>query len=273
MNANQFNTVSDDLLPFAESAVRYFRSKGYTVGIERQELGYPFTPTLRCTRQHTTLVVELQSHLLMDRLGKWVSYCRSCNRDTRVSVVLPESTNLHLEEERRLRDLGVGWHIANNSTLIPRIQPRDLTISLSLPELAELPQKLRKLLGHSYERFEESDAIDGFSEACTVLEDECKRYLKRGIDSTRIKFISGKGPKTYSKSHINSRGMGQLIKIFGQIQNKNSVDNALYEALQRINPYRIKVTHTRSRVGVARLLSRNATQNMWIIVQALRYIS
>jgi len=273
MIRNQFNTVSDDLLPFAESAVMYFRSKGYTVSIERQELGFPFTPTLKCVRQQTTLVVDLQSQILLERLSQWVAYCKSRNRDTRISVVLPETTAIKPEHEDKLREKGIGCYIAGEKNLTQKLPPRDLTISLTLPNLTELPRRLRQLLGHAYERFEESDTIDGFSEACTVLENECKLYLKRGIDLGRIKFISRSGPRTYTKSHINSRTMGQLLKLFEQIQNKNSVDNGLYQALERINPDRIKVSHERSRVSVGERLSRNATHNMWVIVQALKSIS
>ncbi len=268
----QFNTVSYDLLPFAESAVKYFRSKGYTVSIERQELGYPFTPTLKCVRRQTTLVVDLQSKILIDRLRQWVAHCKSCTEDTRISVVLPETTTIRPRHESELRLLGIGCHIATVRSLTQKVTPRDLTISLELPELNNMPKKLRELLGHSYEQFEDSNAIDGFSEACVLLENECKRHLKKGVDSGRIKFISGRGPCTYTKSQINNRTMGQLIKVFGQIQNKNSIDNGLYQALERINPDRVSVSHERSRVRVARRLSKNATHNMWVIVQALKSI-
>lgn len=273
MTRNQFNTVSDDLLPFAESAVKYFRSRGYTVSIERQELGFPFAPTLKCVRQQTTLVVDLQSRILLERLSQWVAYCKSRNRDTRISVVLPETTGIKPEHEDKLREKGIGCYIATERNLTRKVPPRDLTISLTLPNLTELPRKLRQLLGHSYDRFEESDTIDGFYEACEVLENECKLYLKRGIDSGRLKFISKKGPRMYTKSQINSRPMGHLIDIFEQIQNKNSIDNRLYQALIRINPDRIRASHKRSRASVAQRLSRNATHHMWVIIQALKSIS
>lgn len=270
MNRNQFNLVSDDLLPLAVSARKYFGLRGYRVSVEKSELGYPFTPCLKCVRQQTTLVVDLQSQVQHERLDKWVAYCKSRTRDTRVAVVVPRTLNIRTEQESELRDKGIGCFFADERNLTRKITPRDLTISFELPKLADLPSRLRRLLGHSYERFEESEAIDGFLDACTVLENECKVYLRKGIKSGRIKFISAKGPKTYSTKQINSATMGYLMVMFDQIRSKNNTDNGLYQALENINPDRIKAAHKRS---TARRLSQNATHHMWVIVQALKPIS
>lgn len=263
MKKRVFRTVPEELLGSADVALKYFRGLGYQVSIERADLGYPYTPTLVCKRGATTLIVEVQSHISDSRIRKWVAFAKSCTKDTRVAIYVPPWVSIDSDEDSNLRNLGAGLYKGNEPKPIQIIRPSDLTISVELPELQS--RKMRQLFGSSFEKFDRSDYIDGFLEACIVLENEAKKYLKKGVKSGRVKFIASKGPKIYTMSEINRKTMGQLKDIFEQIRNPNSNDNTVLKALKRINPDRIEAAHKRSRTSV----TRNACHNMWIIVQAI----
>ncbi|MFL6275240.1 MAG: hypothetical protein ACJ74G_08505, partial [Blastocatellia bacterium] len=158
---------------------------------------------------------------------------------------------------------------ATGSGLIERIPPTDLGLGVNLPPLTSLPRKLRTLLGSAYDQFNRSHWREGFEDACQAFENEARRYLKAGI-KTRIKFVTSKGPKTYTDKQIDRLTMGQLATAFSQIHSQNRSDAIVGHALSHINPDRVGVVHHKSKATTEKRLRTNVGQNMSIIIAAMK---
>ena len=269
--ARNFKTVSIDLVEYAEQVADHFAARGYTVKVELSDPSFPFSPTLVCRRQRTSIIIEVFEQISFDRMLAWISYAKRVQRDTRVAVCVSEKVSISTDHERILKDQGIGLYIATENGVLERIAPGDLALGISLPALNSLPRKLRPLLGPAYDQFERTQWREGFSDACQVLEDEARRYMKEGIRNGRITLIANNGrPRILTSAAIDRLTLGQLAQAFSQIRNQNQADAIIGHALSSINPERVGVVHHKSRASTERRLRQNVQQHMWTIVGALK---
>jgi hypothetical protein len=275
MPRRTFKNVSVELLEYAECAAIDFKNRGYHVSIERDDLGFPYTPTLLCKRQSTTIIVEFYSHILMDRVDDWVAFARSSGRDTRVAVCLPPKAKVAPKHEQELRSKGVGLYVATGSELIEKILPNDLALNIKLPALASLPAKVRQMLGPAYEQFNRSQWREGFEDACQAFENAARRYFKAGCAPSRgrIVLIRRSGPYIPTSQQINRMTLGQLALAFSQIQSQTHADQVIGQALSRINRDRVGVVHHKSKVTTENRLRTNVGRHMWTIVAAMKELA
>src|SRR5574341_1072522 len=214
-----FLTVAEELLEHAECAADYFEEHGYAVEVEQSEIGYPYTPTLRCERTPTTMLVEVYGSILHQRIGAWSRYGRSCSGDTRVAIILPSDVSRLATDESKLRELGVGLYVSDGRRCEEAIVPRDLAINVELPELRTLPPAMRPVLGPVYEQFNRSQWREGFEEACKAVEVHARNYLWAGISSGRVVLVTPGGTqRPLRKEQVDRMTIGQLAEAFGQIQ-------------------------------------------------------
>jgi hypothetical protein len=273
MRRSSFKTVSDDLLEYAEEAATDFENRGFRVKIEQDELGCPYTPTLLCKRQSTTIIVEVFSHILPEKIDNWVAYARSSGKDTRIAVCLPPETRVTPKIDQALRTTGVGLYTATgNGNLIEIIPPRDLALNIALPPLTTLPKKLKELLGHAYEQFDRSQWREGFEDACQTLENAARRHFKAGCRSGRITLVRRSGPYVPGPREIDKMTMGQLANAFSQIQSPTYADQIVGQALTKINRDRVGVVHRKSMIRTENRLRKYVGQHMWTIIAAMKQL-
>lgn len=272
MPKHSFLTVSEKFLEYAEEAASYFENHGYTVHAEKAELGFPYTPTLVCRRTNTTIIVELSTRLVSERIDEWVAYAKSSGKDTRIALAFPPKIELSLEQETFLRERGVGFYSASGAGLSERIIPRDLNLTVSLPQIGSLPPRLRRELGSAYEQFEGSHWREAFEDACQALERASRQYLKTGVQRGRITLVTKKGNRTLTQKQIDKLTMGQLAEAFSQIQNQTQADSILGQTLAKINKDRVGVAHHKTRLRTEKSLRANVGQHMWSIIMALKQI-
>jgi len=265
-----YSTLSVRLQEYAEAAAIHFENHGYKVYTEKRELGFPYTPTLLCRRHSTTIIVEVSNRVLLDRVNAWISYARSCNRDTRVAICLPPKTTISPEVENHLRQRGAGLYTMQGADAIERIPPRDMALNVALPPLNTLPRQLQRLLGSAYEQFHRSQWREGFEDACQALEVEARRYLKAGIRSGRISVMGASGPRNPTPQQIDRMTMGRLANAFTNIQNQNHLDAQIGQVLAAINADRVGVAHHKSKAKTEKSLRAHVGQHMWAIVVAMK---
>lgn len=269
--ARHFLTVAEELLEHAECVADFFEARGYTVKIERTEIGYPYTPTLSCRRTPTKLLVELYATVPQDRLTAWGAYARSCSKDTRVALALPQDASRRPEDDAKLRELGIGLYLSDGTTTVEAIVPLDMALNVKLPELKTLPPKMRTVLGPVYEQFERSQWREGFGEACQAVEVLGREYLKAGVGTGRITLVTTAGKtRNLTQAQIDRLTLGRLGEAFGQIQNQNYSDAAVGKVLTRINKDRVGVAHHKSKPSTEARLRKNVGQHMWRVIAALR---
>lgn len=267
----QFLTVAVELLEHAECVADFFEERGYTVKVEHMEIGYPYTPTLRCRRSPTTVLVELYGTVPHDRLTAWTRYAKSRNRDTRVALALPQNTPRQPEDDSKLRELGVGLYLSDGTKVEEAIAPHDMAVNVQLPELKTLPPKMRKVLGPVYDQFDRSQWREGFEEACQAVEALGRKYLKDGIDAGRIVLVTQIGKmRSLTSEQIDKLTLGQLSDAFGQIQNQNYSDATIAKVVTLINKDRIGVVHHKAKAATEARLRKNVGQHMWSVVAVLK---
>lgn len=269
MSTRQYRTIADELLSYIDPVSNYFRTLGYTVRIEKLEVGFPYTPTFLCRRgKITTIIAELDTKVDMKRLQDWIHYGKSCGRDVRLALCVPSS--VAIADSAALQAAGVGLYRAFVDHVEEQIAPVDLALNIALPRLDGAPQRVRELLGPSYEQFRRAQWREGFEDACQAVEAEARRYLKRWSRTGRILIVRKSGAVRLSNGEIDRLTMGQLAGAFANIQAQNHADSVVAQLLSKLNQDRIAVVHHKRRATTEKRLRTNVGQHMWAIVAALK---
>lgn len=273
MSKLRFLTLPVEAVEHGEAAATHFDRAGFRVKVEEKKLGFPATPAMICKRDHTTLIILVDTKLNKDLVLKWVAYCRSTQEDLRVGLCLPTSCHLSPLDLTVLQDGGVGLYFSDGSKVNENLPPRDLGLQLELPPLEDEPKRIRKLLGSAYEQFNRSQWREGFADAVQTLEVQAREYLKKGCRSGRIKFATGSGiPTSMSSSAIDRLTLGQLAAKFGEITPQNATDARIAGALRTLNKDRVGVSHHKKKSATERSLRRNVGVHMWVVLDALKAI-
>jgi hypothetical protein len=273
MAGAEFRTVPDELLGIASAAMDWLESRGYTVTPERKEIGYPYTPTLHGKRTSATVFVEVDAEVALDRMQEWVAYGRSCKADTRVWCALPEDARRTGKQDRELKVLGVGLLLVGDGEATETMPPKDLALGVELPGITTFPHRIQKLLGPVYEHFDRAEWREGFAEACLALEVAARKHLWKGVKAGRIAIVSGNGKQEHlTKQKIDKLTMGDLAGRFGLIVQQSHADRVVGDALKKVNPNRVGVTHHKGKAAVEAKLRRDVGGQMWLIIGALKEI-
>jgi hypothetical protein len=266
MAGRKFQTVPDELLHVAEAAADFMANRGFTVRPEKQDLGYPYCPTLHCRRGHMTCVVEVVMQIDRQRLSEWVGYAKSSGQDFRVSYAVSAAAGLRAEVRDQLAAAGVGLLELDGDNCAERVVAQDLSLNVELPPLASMPKPVKRLLGLAYDHFDHGNWREGFEAAAQALEEEARRYLKRHID--RMIFVG----KPVTPQQINRMTLGVLASSFKRIQNQNLDDKQIGATLDLINKDRIGVVHHRGRRRAENRLRANVGRHMWAICGAMKHV-
>ena len=262
--------MPDELVGHADAIAAWFEARGYRVRVEHKEVAYPYTPTLFCKRQSTTVLVEVDRKPPLERMLEWTRYCRSCNRDTRIALGMPDDVQRSPREDAVLRENGAGLYLVGDA-VVEAITPRDLALSMELPKLDAMPKKLQRALGAVYEHFERSHWREGFEEACIVLETHARKYLAKGMRSGRIVLVNKNDSLSKTQAADVARmTLGQLAAAYAKIQIPSHADGTIAQVLARINADRIAVAHYKRTAAAEKRLRLNVGQHMWSVVSALR---
>ena len=263
-----FQTIPDELLEVAEGAADYFDKMGYTVRVEKTELGFPSTPALLCSRLRTKVIVEVDAIVRIERLEQWAAYGRSAGDDLRVVLWLPREECLESGGEIRMRELGIGCTVFSAKSPIEKISGRDLALNVTLPPIETLPKPARQVLGPAYEQFGAALWREGFETACQAFEAEARRYLKR--HRARIQLAGKKGPEQIMPAAVDKMTMGQLAGTYMRILNQNTNDSTIGKTLASVNKDRIAVAHHKGKKVTERRLRTNVGRHMWSLVNGLK---
>lgn len=266
-------TVPSDLQECAEDIAAHLKTYGYRVVREpKAQVGLPYMPALRCShpQDHRTLYVEVDNKIPGERLKTWAMYCKSCPEDTRIALAMPSTGRRRVQEEDRLRELGVGLFTTGPEGITQVIPAADVAVNFEPPPLKDLHPRVRALLGPAYESWDSGNWREGFERACQAFEVEARAYLADGVRRGRVTFTSGKGKAmTYSRARIAKMPMGALAKAFTEITTVNHYDQRIAQVLIAVNPDRVAVVHHRRRAATERRLRRNVGTHMWKLVEGI----
>lgn len=271
MPAIDFKTVPDELLHVAEALEEYLADRGYQISIETPELGFPFTPTITGSRGHEKLIIELSSVIDSPRLNRWVKFCKSQNSDTRLcaTVAHDEAHRAETSEYCQLNRIGL-WTFREGQ-IVEQRAPIDLAVHVELPELKEIPPKLRPYLADPFKKIQSGEWRDGLGDIYLAIEDRARDYLKEGIDRTRIVSVTVKG-KILARDKVDGMTMGQLAIAFKNIRSQNQQDSLIASTLALINPTRVKLTHKRLQKSAEESIRKDVGKHVWAAINCLEEI-
>jgi len=276
MARRTYLTLALELEEFAERVAIELEDQGYTVKAEKDELGFPRTPTLLAKRHRTTLVIELvieiTSTQFLQKLDSWTRFGKSCGYDLRVLICVPENSPPSIKDQDQIRTKRCGLCIISGIGVTTVIYPHDLAIGIALPERHTLPKKLKSLLGSAYDQFDQTYWREGFDEACKVFEIEARRYLRHWMRTGRIQLIGKKKPRMLTGPQVAKLTMGQLAGAFRQIVAKTRIDSQIERALVAINDDRVLRTHHKDKKITESSLRKNVGRHIWTIMETLKLI-
>lgn len=272
MGRRKYETLAPEMDEYADRVADDFENHGYSVRVEKRELGFPYTPTLLAKRDHTTIILDVCSSISLSRLDNWVSFGKSCGHDLQVLVCIPEALQLSAKDHDNIRSRNCGLITVGSPAVTHIIPSRDLGLNIPLPGRHSLKPQLRSLLGTAYDRFDNGLWREGFDEACRVFEVSARRYLKRWIKTGRIQLVTGKGPRKITVSQVEKLTIGQLAKTFSQIAAKTHTDSQAEQTLAAINKDRVSLVHHKHKKTTENRLRKNVGRHMWAIVEALRLL-
>lgn len=103
-------------------------------------------------------------------------------------------------------------------------EARDLAFHARAPNRADLKPRVRVLLGEAFDRLDSGDWRPAFEDACTVLEEECRKYLLRRLKMGGVKYKSGNKIKTPTAVQIKKMTMGALKDTFCKLVSQNQLE-------------------------------------------------
>ncbi len=273
MPRRRYATLPASLEALADAVADDFGRRGYVVRVEHAAPGQPFVPTLTCARDRTEYYVEIEESVSRSRIEAIAAFARNQPGDTRVCWAVPEGAVVTGEDMALLRAAGgIGLLRVAGSQVRFEVQANDLALKLVLPERAQLPRRLRQVLGSSFDHFDSGNWREGFEEACKTLEEAARAHLKKWVRTGRIRLVGGQGPRRPKMKEIDKMTLGDLARAFETIEHQTYADNVLGQALSSINRDRVGVTHRKKRAITERRLRRNIGGHMRTVVTALREI-
>lgn len=269
----EFLTIPEELSGVALAAAGGLEESGYSLRIEDPSLmGVPYLPTISATRAGTTMHVFVELNIpSTSKLREVRAYCAAQRSDTRYALALPFHAAPAGELLAQVQRQGVGLYLAAPGSFHELSPPVDLTLNLNLPDLSRYPNPVRSELGPSWETCRRGQALEGFDDACVVLEGLARTYIIRHRKKRSLTFLSAPGRvRTVSDANIRKMTMGQLAVLFSQIHNPNHPDTQLANVLSSLNPDRVRVAHKRRDGRSLGALRQNMHRHFWSIAEGVQ---
>lgn len=269
MPANDFKTISDDLLHVAVATESFFLANGYNVDIEERPLGGPFTPAMVARRGHETVIVEVAASIDEKRVERWTRFGMSQKADTRLSLVLRKAATMDDMDYADTMRIGLMSH--DDKKLREIRAPSDLAVHVVLPDLADLKPEVRAVLAGAFKKFN-ADWRDGLGDAYNEVEQQSREYLKAGIRSGRAvinKTKKGIVTGQITEADVDKMTLGALKDAFAKIQKRNHADETIFNTLSVINKTRVGLAHKKKVAAVEEQLRKEAGGHMYACISCL----
>ncbi|MDQ0011544.1 hypothetical protein J2T07_003758 [Luteibacter jiangsuensis] len=255
------------------AALRYFRGKGYSATVEPIGFEYPSTPTMRCRRGRSTLLVEAAIAVSFDTVDAWLAYAKSRSESTYIGFLVAEPPGVTHDVMVGLKQRNVGLFSFGDGRIVELLPPQDLTVAVQLPSLDTLKPTVAKLIRPCFEKIERGEWLDGFRDSCQVLEVLAAKHLKDGVKRGRITFRNkGGAAVSYSSQRIAKLTQGGLANAFSEIVTPIQTDVIFQKALSSTNPDRVMAVHKTARARNSARIRATIGQHLWTIVSALRQV-
>lgn len=261
---SDFSIVPEELLMVAIRFGEYVEREGYDVVVEPAELAQPSTPVFRITRSLTTKFIHVATRPDLEELLDWAGYARTFDSDTRVVVALPDNASLTIDAMSRLSDAQVGVvHVAQTDVKVV-VPPGDLTLNLVLPRL---PPGTHQHLGDAWDLMRRGDWMEGFDEACQVLNRLGAEHLASKVQSGALTLSTATTP-----AQIRKATLGALGAHYSQVRKPGRIESTIEGVIKDINDNRITVAHYKRDPDRQPELRAKLNRQTYLIVAAIKHL-
>lgn len=268
-----FPTIADDAKPFADKMAETLKAWGFKIITDKIPKGLTIAPAFYAKRKTELVVCEVASKIDLIRLYHIVSFARQQKHKTLANVVVLPGHRVAERDLSFLKEHGFGlFRGQSGGNLTKELEPRDLALKPTFPELMTFPFKARAGMGPAYDQFRGGHWAEGFEIACIEVEQRARAYLIHAPG--RVSYISSTGkPVTYSSARINKLTMGQLKEAFAQIVSKTLVESTVERVLTQLNPVRVEVAHRRGTPKSEEMVRKSVEPLMWAILEVIKELS
>ncbi len=264
----KYLTLDLDLVEHAVSFTAYLRDRNFSVGIEPSDIEYPGTPTLRGSRGVARYFVEVNSSCPMQVLKDWASYGKCRQKESYVALLVPVATTISGLHLAQIRQLGIGVYQSGPEGITELIRERDLSVVVSLPSLSGIDRPIKRQMTDAYAKINRGDWIDGFKDACQLLEDGARERLRRRTANGHAALVG----KQVTLARISKMTLGSLANTYERLVQPTSEDIQLTKALSAVNPQRIGAVHNSNDQCVVRRIKTKFSSLMWVVVNGLKQL-
>ncbi|MBX3104002.1 MAG: hypothetical protein KF867_03410 [Cryobacterium sp.] len=272
IKATDFVLVPVDLLDAVVTYGNWLEANGFRLEAEPYDLEYPNSPVLKGVRAQQSHFYEVASSVNVLRAEEWVKYGRASTQDTRYVVAIANGNSVSPSELSRLRELGVGVDIIENSSVNHLCPAHDLSLNVEFPTLSK---KLHRSLGNARDLFSQGNWKESFEDACQALETEARDYLRKAVRGGRVSFVNDRGKTVvYTEAQVSGMTLGGLAIAFTNLVGPTQTESRVAQALTRINPRRVTVAHFKYKSGKrARDLRTQVGKDLIVIVNSMKMLT
>ena len=265
-----FSIVPEELLGVAIRFGDYVEREGYVVSVEPFELAQPSTPVFRVARGLTTKFVHISSKPDVDELLDWAQYARTFSVDTRVAIALPDSAVMSMEVMGRLGQAQVGVVLVSRDSVQVVAAAADLTVNLALPRL---PPGTQVYLGDAWDLIRSGNWMEGFEEACQVLNTLAAGHLSKKLQGGTISFVAPPGNRARpTVAQVERATLGTLGGYYSLVAKPGRVETTVEGVIKEINENRITVSHFKRDPSRQSELRDNVARHTFMVLNAVKLL-
>lgn len=265
-----FSTVPEELLTVALRYGDYLESEGYAVEIEPLELAQPSTPVFRATRGLTTVFAHVVRRPDIDEILDWAQYARTFDKDTRLYLVIPGTETIPTSQMSRLTKAQVGIVAVDGQDVQLLCSAADLTVNLAIPRL---PPGVHAFLGDAWDLIREGKWMEGFDEACQVLNRLAASHLVKKINAGTVSFVTPAGkPKALTVAEIERAPLGAIREYFSWIEKPGTIETTVEGVIGEINANRVTVAHFKREPDRQEALRAKVARQTFMVLNAVKLL-
>jgi hypothetical protein len=239
----EFALVPDELKHVAVSCYAWLEARGYAVSDADDDLSFPRSPSMSAKRESALSIVEVVDELDKACLDEWLLYGKGCGSEIRVIVCLDASCPHRNEVVVFATENGLGVYVVEDSATRELVEPRDLSATVLVPDLANEEQPIRTALGNAVEEYERTNWQDGLRNATRGFEQLCRDRLKQLLAQGAYfaPVPERKSPPTAEQ--IDRAALGQIRIYFSMIDPSTAEASTIVRVIDVIRDPRNDISH------------------------------
>jgi hypothetical protein len=239
----EFLLVPDGLKQVAAGCAAWLDARGYTVSDADNDLSFPLAPSMSARRGSALSIVEVVEAIDGERLDEWMLYGKASGGEFRLVLCVDMDCPTRDEIVVYATTKGLGVYVVEDGMARELVEPRNLSATVLVPDLAGEEQWVREALGQAVEEYERSNWQDGLRNATRGFEELCRRRLGQLV-AQGVHFAPVPERKTPPKQRqIDRANLGAIRIFFSMIDPSTGESSTIIRVIDEIRDPRNDISH------------------------------